>query len=248
MATRTAETTINLNVRSTIKNTLDDSVTASAQLGSQTIIGATFETGVSANQGNRFWENKSLEIANAATTDLDLYDLAAQDIGAGTGRDAIGQLIVFEEVMTLIIKNASTSTGNLEIRPTDPANPAAWVPIMTTALGNALKPGGVMMIHQPSTDGFDITDASNHLLRLGAVSGAITVEVYILARHDDDDSSSSSTSSLSSSSSSQSSSTSSLSSQSESSSSSSLSSSSSSETSLSSTSVSSQSSLSSSST
>lgn len=218
MGTRSASTKITLSFSSTIQNTLDNGDAASANVQG-TILSGTLSTGVSASQGNRALRTTGNAISSGGTVDIDLYDFASLDFGAGTGRDALGQLLTVEEIVSLAIKQSS-GAGRLEIMPSNPANYATWVPSLTVANGGALKNGGVLFMHQPNTDAFDVQDGASHVLRLGANGGDVEYDLYILGRSDDDESSSSSsessssssTSSLSSSSSSSSSTASSLSS------------------------------------
>lgn len=241
MGTRSVTATeVSLTIKSTIRNTLTDGQVAQCQLG-KIYLSGTLANGVGEDQVNRGWEDRDREITSGNTEDIDLYDFAGEDVGAGSGKDALGQACAFEEIVTFMVKQTG-GTGRLEIMPANPANHATWVPSLTVANGGALKSGGMLLMHQPDTDAFDIADGSSHVIRLGANGGDVTYDIMILARHDDDESSSSSSPSSSTSS------TSSTSSSSESSSSpSSTSSSSTSSPSSSSSSTSSTSSLSSSS-
>lgn len=200
MGTRSASTKVQLQVTSTVKNVLTDTQPMSGTLG-QAFINQTLETGVSANQANRCWEERSRSLSSGVTEDIDLYDLGAIDIGAGGGKDALGQDWVAEEIVMILFR-VTSGTGRLEIMPTNPANPVTWLPSLTVANDGALKLNGVLLMYQPHTDAFGITDASAHLIRVGANGGDLTYDMLLLARHDDDESSSSSTSSSQSSSSS----------------------------------------------
>jgi len=217
MGTRSAESEIKISFQSTIKNTLDDGDITSASL-SATVISGKLNNGVSASQANRAWKTVGESLSSGASIDIDLYDFASFDIGAGNGVDALGQAMAIEEIVTLMIKQSSGSTGRLEINVTNPTGKATWIPSLTVANGAALKNGGIFIMHQPDTDAFDIQDGVSHTVRLTANGGDVEWDMWILARHDDDETSSSTSSSLSSSSSSsQSSSSSSLSSSSSSS-------------------------------
>jgi hypothetical protein len=198
MSSRSATSEVKLSFQSTIRNTLDNADTAVATIAG-TVLTGKLETGVSADQANRGWRTTSESITSGATLDIDLYDFAAFDIGAGAGNDALGLALALEEIVTIIIKHRS-GAGRLEIMPTPlPATPVAWLPTLTVANGGALKAGGVFMMHQPDTDAFDIQDGVSHILRLKANGGAVLFDMYVLGRHDDDESSSSSLSSSSSS-------------------------------------------------
>lgn len=229
MATRTATTSLELKIQSTIKNTTDtvNSLVTQHTVGKSFLSGVELATGVSANQANRAWESRSQVIASGNTKDYDLYDLAGEDLGAGAGLDALGQAIVCEEIVAIMIKQTGGS-GRLEIMPSNPSNHLTWLPSLTVANGGALRNGALLFMYSPNTDAFDVVDASSHNIRLKANGNSVTYDIIVVFRHDDDESSSSSSSSKSSSSSSGSSSSSSLSSSSSKSSSSQSSSSSSS--------------------
>jgi len=208
MGTRSATSEVKLSFQSTIKNTLTNGDSASASI-SGTLLTGKIETGVSANQADRAWRSTARAISSGATEDIDVFDLAGVDIGAGAGNDAVGQAMSLEEIVTIIIKHTG-GDGQLEIMPANPANALAWMPSLTVANGGALKNGGVLMLHNPNTDAFDVQDGVSNVIRLGANGDDLTYALYLLGRSDDEESSSSS-SSQSSSQSSSSSSTSSLS-------------------------------------
>lgn len=202
MGTRTATADIKLNITTAIQNTGDDGEVATAQLGDQSLINQKLATGVSLDQVNRVWQNKTLVILSGSTVDIDLYDFVGQDTGFGDGRDAVGQLLTVEEIVTIVIKQLPVSTGRCEIMATLPANPVTWLPVNYATLANdgALKNNEVFFRHRSHTDAFDIQDGVAHMVRLGAVSGDVTLQIHIIGRHDDDESSSTSSSSSSSSS------------------------------------------------
>lgn len=204
MATRSAEAEVKVIFSATLKNTLDDGQVATVTIG-DTVVSGKLQDGVEANQVSRVWADKSRSIDSGSTEDIDIYDFAGEDIGAGDGCDGLGQAIEMEEIVTFAIKHVS-GTGRLELMPTNPANYWACAPALTVANGGALKAGGVFLMHQPSATGFPVTDASSHKIRLGANGGAVVYDIYILGRHDDEASSSSSCSTSSTSSSSTSSS------------------------------------------
>ncbi len=233
-----------LGMTGTMINTLVDgkSTQVQAAMGDTSLVNKNLASGAEADKANRFYQITGKVLASGASITYDLYDFQNVDIGAGIGRDALGQLIVHEEIVGIIV-SVTDGTGSLEVIP-HASN--GWSPIgsHTVATKGALRKGGVLAKFQPDEDAFDVTHNSNHRIQLTANGGSVTFSLHVMARHDDDVSSSSSSSS-SSSTSSQSSSSSSTSSQSSSSTSSQ---SSSSQSSSSSSSTSSQSSSSSSST
>ena len=213
MATRSLTAPkISLSMSATVKNTLTDATSTSV---AQPVLNyaPTLASGFSAGQTNRGWQSKSRVLYNGGAETLDLYDMAGVDIGAGAGLDGVGQAIVFEEIVAIAIvnDNAVTAPGLLQIEPSS-SNGFTALGSHTVALGGAIAGQGCVFKAQPHENGFNITDASNHNLKMTAIEGPVTYSIYILARHDDDESSSSSSSSSSLSSSSLSSSSSSSSS------------------------------------
>lgn len=191
MGTRSAESEIKLVFNSTISNLLPDNRTATCQINEQVKTGKILN-GVSANQANRAWENKAIEISSGNTLDIDLYDFGGQDIGAGSGNDGLGQAIALEEIVCLVIKQTG-GTGRVEIMPTEPSNSLTWIPggYATVSNGGALRVGGIRMWLETDESALDVIDATSHVLRLGANGGDVVVDVWVLGRHDDNESSSS---------------------------------------------------------
>ncbi len=220
MGTRAASGELKLTLQATITNTMVDGQPAASATHGGTLISGRRLDGVSENQFSRVWEDISRALASGASEDLDFYDLGSEDIGGGAGRDALGQAIAFEEIVTVVIRQLS-GTGRLQINATDPSNKLAWMPTLTVANGGALRNGATFMMDMPGEDALDVADASSHMVRFGASGGDVVYAIYLIGRHDDNESSSSSDSTKSSSSSASSSSTSSISSVSSSSSSSS---------------------------
>lgn len=194
MPIRTAASSVVIAFDSALNHTLTDGQIASASI-SQSLISTSLTSGVSVRQANRAWEDLDVTISSGATLDIDLYDFAAQDLGAGLGRDGLGLLITLEEIVCLIIKQ-TTGPGRLEIMPTSPANSVDWIPAAyaTVANGGALKRNGVHVWYQDDELAYDVEDGSNHMLRLGANGGNVAFDIYVLGRHDDNESSSSSVS------------------------------------------------------
>ena len=194
MSTRSAEAEVKLIFSSTIKNTLDDGQVASVTVG-DTLISGKLRDGVEVNQISRAWCDTDRSLASGNTEDIDIYDFAGEDIGAGDGRDGLGLLIEMDEVVTFCVRHVS-GAGRLELMPTNPTAYCTWVPSLTVTNGGALKAGGLFLMHQPAADGFDVQDGVSHVIRIGASGGDIVYNLYIVGRHDDA-ASSSSTSSLS---------------------------------------------------
>jgi len=170
MANRSAESDIQLLVKSTMMLTVDDGWRTSVKVGGW-VLKQHLLTGVESDQANRGWGYEGT-IASGNVVDLDLYDMAGLNTGGGAGRDGLGQALAMEEIVSLGIAKISGS-GQLEVMPTQPANYLTWVPPLTVADGNALKTDGVALMHQSHTDAFDVEDGSSHVLRLGANGGDV---------------------------------------------------------------------------
>lgn len=208
-----------------------------------------FSGGANETEANRGWEYAGT-LASGATVVIDLNTGAGIDLGAGDGKDIVGQSVDLEDVVAIAISNnnAVSAAGKLEVEP-DSSN--GWTPIGTHSVSNggAIPPNGCLLKMSADLPAFAVTSSNKRIL-LTANGGSVSYQITVIGRKDDDTSSSSSSSLSSSSSSSSvtsSSSSSSSSVTSSSSSSSSLTSSSSSSVSSSSSSVTSSSSSSSSS-
>ena len=184
---------ITMQMSATIQNTMFDGQVATGPLAASTA--DTLTSGGEVDQVNRGWQWKNKTLLDGNFIVIDLYDVAARDMGAGLGVDIVGQALIMEEIVAIKIKNenASTAAGHLEIRPD---NTNGWLPIGSHMVvnGGALLGGGVLMKYQPAEAAFDVEDGVSHRIRLIADGGDITYSVYVLGRSDDAVSSSSSSS------------------------------------------------------
>jgi hypothetical protein len=153
-----------------------------AQVSSQGPIQEDITDGTGANQANRLWHVESRSLGDTATENLDLYDLGTFDCGAGAGLDPLGLSWSAEEVVALQVSNSSTSTGSLLVGGEGSA--AAW----SAPFNNdddakiLLPPGASVQLLLAAATAYDITDATNHLLKFEATGGALTYTVRLLAR------------------------------------------------------------------
>lgn len=196
---------VKLSITATARNVLSTDPALQASAAINFSHNPELSSGVSEDQANRVIDY-SATIAASGTLVIDLYDLGTLDMGAGAGLDLLGQAVIIEEIMLIMIKNKSAESGGvLQIAP-DASN--GWAPIgsHTVANGGALQPDGLLLKMQTDTVGFDVADASSHRIILTATGGDVDFRLVILGRHDDDESSSSSSSQSSSSQSSSSSS------------------------------------------
>jgi hypothetical protein len=198
MGTRSATATISLKLESSINNLLDDGSQASSGIGGQ-IINLSLDNGINTDQANRAWLIQGLSLLSGNFRDIDVCTFGSTNIGAGLGKDALGQAMDIEEIVCLVIK-CVTGPGELQIMATVPAAaPIAWIPgaYATQATKGGLKAGGVRMWLESDGNGLDVGVGVSNVLRLSAVGGDITADILLIGRHDDDESSSSSASSSS---------------------------------------------------
>jgi len=167
---------------STITNVIDDGSSASVAAMKGRLLDLVLTTGIADNKATRAWRLKDGSIGSGSTKDIDLYDLVGEDIGAGDGRDALGQLMVQKQIVAFVLEKTG-GAGLLELMPTNPANYCTWVPVLTVAAGNALKTGGLALLVQPAASALRVTDASSHKMRLGASGGAVTYDLWLVSRH-----------------------------------------------------------------
>jgi len=161
---------------------IDDGSRASVPAMKGRLLDLLLTTGIADNKATRAWRLKDGAIGSGSTKDIDLYDLVGDDIGAGDGRDALGQLMVQKQVVAFIVEKTG-GAGRLELMPTNPSNYCTWVPTLTVDAGNALKTGGVAMLVQPKASALPVVDASSHKMRLGAVGGTVTYDLWLVSRH-----------------------------------------------------------------
>ncbi len=164
MAESIASPKINVQVNGTLTNTLDDS-TGGSIIHPSCSVSPTLNNGIDAAQCNRGWQRRSITIVQNAQETLSLYDLVGVNIGAGAGRDGLGQLITYEEIVAIVIfnENAVTVAGSLEVLP---ANSEGWTPIgsHTVANGGALQGQGGIVKYQTAGIGFEINRGNEDLI------------------------------------------------------------------------------------
>jgi len=201
MGTRSSTASVSVRFQASIANTLNDGTEAGASVGGGFISNVSLDGGVSANESNRGWFKKSLVILSGNFKDINLSNVSGEDIGAGSGLDALGQQMDIEEIVCLLIE-CTAGPGELEIMSGTHGLPGAapipWIPedYASNSTKGGIKAGGVRMWFEPGTDGLN-TGVSSGVIRLSANGGDVTADILVIGRHDDDESSSSSVSSSS---------------------------------------------------
>lgn len=176
-----------ISVQAKVSATLQNSVDGGAQTGSvaqgATITPATsLSSGTGANQANRFWSDTERTLTSGNSFTLDVYDLGSVDIGAGAGKDALGQAWAITEVVGILIRNKSTSAGSLVVG--GDGTTACWNSIFNGDDDGAitLGPGGFLELFKPGDPAYAVADSTNHLLKFAASGGDVTYEIHLLAR------------------------------------------------------------------
>lgn len=172
---------VQANLTATVSNSLDGG-NATASAGQGFSVSNTFANGTAANQADKIWSDNGRTITSGSSENLDLYDLAAFDIGAGAGKDALGQAWTAAEVVGLLIENDSTSAGNLVVG--GEGSGAAWNSLFNGSDTAKIEifPGGFFMVTCPPATAYAVADSTNHLLKLAASGGNVTYCVTVLAR------------------------------------------------------------------
>lgn len=104
MGTRSlANTKLNINLSTEVRNTMDDGTAASVRvLGS---ISLNLADGVGREQANRGWQLREYYLASGASVVIDLYDFVGINAGAGDGNDQLGQAMSpIHEIVSLMVR------------------------------------------------------------------------------------------------------------------------------------------------
>lgn len=149
-------------------------------------LSASLTDGTAASKADKVWFAQDRTLTGTTPEDIDMYDLASFDIGSGAGQDPFGNAYTNVEMVALLIRNDSTSTGNIFVGAKNTtAAFNSFIAVGTTADDTAaigpIKPGGFFLIHAPTDPAYAIADSSNHLLTITPTANA-TYDVYILFR------------------------------------------------------------------
>lgn len=138
-----------------------------------------FANGTGADQAQRFLGSKGRTLSSTSEN-IDLFDLASLNVGAGAGLDSLGQAFAITGIKLLYVANASTSAVDLLVGGLAAAT--AW-----NTLFNAdddaiitLHPGASMLVATPKAAGYAVADSTNHLLKIEASGGAATYDIAVL--------------------------------------------------------------------
>ncbi len=162
------------------KNTLTDST--EVKLDSEYEILDELTTGTEATKADRFFISQSRTLIDAAYEDIDLYDFSATDIGNGTGKDPLGQQQTNAEVVMLLVKNHSDSTGDVVVG--GKSTVQAWNSPFNGSDSSTLvvKPDGFVILYGASDPAYAVANTTNHVLKIAASGGAVTYDIVVVAR------------------------------------------------------------------
>lgn len=161
-----------------LTNELTDGGTPTVPIGSTRTTSIT--AGDAADKADRAVGSTSRSLPVGSET-FDLYDLASLDLGAGAGRDPLGEQVTLEEIVAISIHNRSAS-GYLLVGGEGTA--AAWSAPFNGDDDAKLVvlPGGHIQLCAPKSPGYAVTDTTNHLLKVEAVGATQTYDIEFLAR------------------------------------------------------------------
>lgn len=148
--------------------------------------GLSLTDGTTANKADVVWYDQARALTGTTPEDIDMYDLASLDIGAGAGKGPLGNTYANVEIVLLLVTNDSTSTGNIYVGGKNAGT--AWNSFLAiagvaddTAQVGPLKPGGGFAIWNPADPAMAVADTTNHLLTITPTANA-TYNFYLIGR------------------------------------------------------------------
>lgn len=182
MTTRTANGTIQFQAIGNIVNSITGEDGDPKATWGDTLDAIKFLTGVEDNQINRGLSKKDVVIASGGSLTLDMYDFAGFDAGGGDGKDQLGQALAINNVALIFIRLHPGSDGQLQIG--NEGSGAAWNSLFSgrddaaIPLRASSTLPGIFFILVPHATALEVTDVTNHLLKLSAVGGDVTVDLH----------------------------------------------------------------------
>ncbi|WP_431861371.1 hypothetical protein [Azospirillum sp.] len=128
----------------------------------------TLANGTAADQANHFFAATYTGVDSTGNS----HDLA------GGLTDAFGSTTTFTAIKTLVVKAASTNSGNVIV---GGAASNAFASMFGDATDKvALKPGGILVLHDPSAAGYAVTAGTGDLLKIAASSGTVDYDLVLI--------------------------------------------------------------------
>ena len=181
MGTQAASANLSVDIRAIVSNDMGNSTGTPTFLIGE-LITKSLTDGTSANQIDRVFSHRCRTLTSGNNSDIDVFDFAGEDAGAGAGNDALGQAVSLVEVVVLMVVNQATSVGNAVVGGEGSA--AAFnAPFGGSDTATVtVRPGGLVLFVATVDPAYAVADSSNHLLRINALGGNITYDVHIFGR------------------------------------------------------------------
>lgn len=116
-------------------------------------------------------------ISSGTSLTIDLYDLGTLDVGAGAGDDNLGESHANSAINSIIIQSDSTSAGTLRI---NQSVTNGWTGLTGGSTSVDLPANGFFAISY-GAGGESVTDASNNIVQIDAVSGDVVATVLFVS-------------------------------------------------------------------
>lgn len=177
MAQQVSNIQVQAVMSATLENVIDDdTVTVPAEQGQTYDPPVALTSGTGKDQFDRAWQDQKRTISASGSENIDLFDLGSIDIGAGVGKDAVGQARSDAELVGLMVIVDKDSVGELLIGGEGSA--AAFNSIFNGSDTAELGPfpaGSCVFLFNPADPAWAIADAANHLLKFAESSGSGSV-------------------------------------------------------------------------
>ena len=135
--------------------------------------------GVGANQINAIAVERDRHMTGPASYELDLATLA----GFEQPKDPLRNTVTFDNIVALLVRNQTTSTGDLIVGGAS-TNPWSAPFVASAEPGTTkitLKPGGILLLTAPTAAGYAISGTSK-MLRLETTSGSTSADIIVFGR------------------------------------------------------------------
>ncbi len=172
---------ITAELNGVFKNVLTDLTEVQATVGERVTL--TLTDGTTTNKVNRGFMSKTRALSAASSETLDLFDLAAIDIGSGAGRDLFGLQVNAIELVGLLVVNIGGGSNTGTLRFGGEGSTAAWQAFIRSDTAYLDFPApSFMLIGCGADPAWTIADTSDHLLKITAITAAISYSIHWLTR------------------------------------------------------------------
>lgn len=156
-------------VKVTVKSTMVNAGTLStATAPLDYTVSYALANGTAANQANHFFS----AAYTGASTSGNSHDLA------GGLTNAFGATITFTAVKTIVVKASADNSGNVII---GGAASNAFASMFGDATDTVvLKPGGILVLHDPSAAGYAVTVGTDDILKIAASTGTVDYDLILI--------------------------------------------------------------------